>query len=225
MPTVLIVGASRGIGLAMAREFAAAGWQVVATHRGDAVPAGLAAIDGVRPIRLEVTNAADIAALGAGLADTAVDVLIHNAAIGDPEFGLADADPAVWLDHLNINAVAPMMVTAAVLPALLRGTAKKIMYLSSGLASIGEADGASFMVYRMTKAALNMGARYVANAHAGDGVTAVAVSPGWVRTDMGGPSAPTDPADAAADLRRLVDGLTAADNGKFLNFDGAEIPW
>ena len=225
MPTVLIAGASRGIGLALANEFANAGWTVHATHRGAAPTPDLAAVPGVTTHRVEVTDTAAVAGLAAALSDTPIDLFIHNAGVADPRFDLTNAEADVWLDRLHINSVAPIMTAAALLPTVLASEQKKIVFVSSDLGSIGAATTGNHMVYRMTKAALNAGVRYVANVHADDGLIAIAVHPGWVQTDMGGDQAPLTPQQSAANLRRLAEGLTPADNGRFLAHDGQEIPW
>ena len=224
MPTVLIAGASRGIGLALANEFAANGWTVHATHRGDAPPE-LAAVAGVTTHRLEVTDPADVTALAAEFNATPIDLYIHNAGIGDPRFDLSNAEVDVWLQRLHVNSVAPLMVAAALLPAVLAGAQKKMMFVSSDLGSIGTATGGNHMVYRMTKAALNAGARYLANNQADNGLIAVALHPGWVQTDMGGTSASITPSDSALGLAARFDALSLETTGCFETWDGRAHPY
>lgn len=217
MAVVLVIGASRGIGLELVRQYAAAGWRVHATTRTPAAPGALGDIAGdVSLHALEVVDAAQRASLAAALASEAIDVLIHNA--GVHEAGRRREDV------MRINAEAPLAVAAALLPALERGSGRKLVLMSSQMGARRGRD-TSLGVYGDSKAALNDGFRAAAPAWADRGITAVVMHPGWVRTAMGGRSAPLSVADSARGIRRTIDTLEPARHGHFLTWEGREHPW
>ena len=217
MPTVMIIGASRGIGLELARQYAAAGWRVHATTRTPGQPGALGALAGDIAIHeLEVCNADHIAALARAVAHEGVDVLIHNAGVSDRRLG----EEAV----MRINAEAPIAVTQALLPAVERGAAKKIVLMSSQL---GARYGSSrrLGLYGESKACLNDAFRELAPAWGRAGIIAIVMHPGWVRTDMGGSAAPLSAEESASGIRQVIDDLTPAQHGGFWTWDGREHAW
>jgi NAD(P)-dependent dehydrogenase (short-subunit alcohol dehydrogenase family) len=217
MPTVLIAGASRGIGLELARQYAKAGWRVHATTRNPQNPGALGQVPGEVVLHeLEVRDAQQIANLSAVVQDESIDVLIHNAGVPDEDLPAEEV--------MKINAEAPLHVTAALLPALGRGTQKKVVLMTSQL---GARRGSvrSLGTYGNSKAALNDAFRERAPEWAGKGLIAIVVHPGWVRTDMGGSSAPLPVEESVAGIIELVDRLTPAEHGRFWTWDGREHPW
>jgi len=217
MPTAMIVGASRGIGLELASQYAARGWRVHATTRTPEHPGALGRLAGdVVLHELDVRNAHQIAHLSAAVRDEDIDVLIHNAGVADnvlpPE------------DVMQINAEAPLIVTAAMLPALDRGTLKKVVLMTSQL---GARHGSARRLdtYGESKAALNDAFRERAPDWARRGLIAIVMHPGWVRTDMGGSNAPLDVEESAAGIIGVVDRLTTAEHGRFWTWDGREHSW
>jgi len=226
MPSVLITGANRGLGLEFARQYGAAGWRVHAACRDPAAASALSALPGeISRHRLEVTDAAQIAALVAELAGAPLDVLINNAGINYDNGRFGDSDDATWLDTLRVNTLAPLHVAEALIDNLLRGQRKLIVNISSKMASIAENASGGDYAYRTSKAALNMLARGMANDLRGRGVAVVVISPGWVQTDMGGPSAPLPVAESIAGMRAAIDRLSLADSGSFLDWQGRVLPW
>jgi len=226
MPTVLITGAGRGLGLEFTRQFAEDGWTVLAGLRDMDNAPGLAAIDGdVAVVPLDVADPASVAILAERLSGAPIDMLINNAGIlGTRDIVLGEIDYDVWREVLEVNTLAPMRVSEAFLDHLRAGSGRRIVTISSRLGSIGESNGGR-CIYRSSKAAVNAVMKSLAHDLAGEGFTIVVMHPGWVRTDMGGPSAAIDAVESVTGLKRVIDGLTPADTGKFYNHDGTTIPW
>ena len=226
MPSVAIIGASRGIGLAFVRSYAADGWRVHASCRDPGAAADLNAVAGdVRVHRLDVTNENKAAAVARAI-DGPIDVFIHNAGIYGPrQTSLGELDAAVWQDVLRVNTIAPLKVAEAFIDQVAAGERKTMAFLSSKVGSIGENSSGGSYFYRTSKAALNAAVRSLAHDLAGRGVKAIVLHPGWVKTDMGGPSALITPTESVAGLRKVIDNLTSAQSGHFWNYDGSEIAW
>jgi NAD(P)-dependent dehydrogenase (short-subunit alcohol dehydrogenase family) len=243
MRRVVVTGANRGLGLEFARQLLVAGDEVVATARrpkkSDELNK-LATTSGGRltVVGLDVGDPDDVAhaALQIGERFDAVDLLINNAGIwtapGEPERAssgaLADLRTEPVLEVLRINAVAPLMVTQALAPRLARARRATVVNLTSGLGSISGAAARGNLAYCMSKAALNMLTRQLAaelRTTGPQGVVVVAMSPGWVATDMGGASAPLEPAESVRGMLNVVDSLTPAQSGTFLDHTGATLPW
>lgn len=224
MPTVLITGASRGIGLGLARTFAAKGSTVLACARD---PGKVPAIAGtVERHPLDVTDPASIAALGRALAGRPLDLLVNNAGIYGPrDAALGRIDQAAWLAVLLTNTVGPVRVVEALLPSLRAGRGRTIVTVSSVMGSLARTTAPGALPYRTSKAAVNMAMRSIAQELGPEGFTVVVVHPGWVRTDMGGPQAAIDVEASVRGLEAVIGGLRPADNGRFLAYDGSEIPW
>lgn len=225
MPTVLITGANRGIGLELTRQFAADGWSVIAACRRPDEAKELKAVKGeVRILPVDVTDAASVAALKQAVGDRPIDLLLNNAGVIGKRGNLAEIDYDVWGKTMETNVFGQIRVTQALLENVLASERKQIAFVSTKMASIAECGGGSY-IYRSSKTALNMAVKCLSIEFAERGLTAVMFHPGHVRTDMGGPSAPVLPEESAGGIKRVILGLTPADNGRFLNFDGTEIPW
>ena len=240
MRRVVVTGANRGLGLEMARQLLGAGDEVVATARDPKLAQELTKVvagSGGRGsvVRLDVAdpNTVDAAALEIGERFEAVDLLINNAGIwsppGEPERvsagALADLRPEPVLEVLRVNAVGPMLVTRALARLLSAAPGAVVVNLSSGLGSIAGATSRGNVAYGMSKAALNMLTRHLAAELAGQGTVVVAMSPGWVATDMGGPQAALQPAESVRGILNVVGALTPARSGAFLDHTGATLPW
>ncbi len=221
---VLVTGANRGLGLELARQYAAAGWSVIGTARSPESANDLKAL-GVRVLQLDVADDASVARLARDLGEQPLDLLINNAGIMDRNQSLEEADVAAMARVLDVNALGPMRVTKALLPALRRGQTRQVVSITSGLGSIESNTSGGFYGYRESKAALNMFARSLAADLGDEGFTCIVISPGWVQTDMGGPNANLTPAESVHGMRAVIDKLTPADSGRFYNHDGATLPW
>ncbi len=223
MPTVLITGAARGLGLDFVKQYAAKGWKVLACARQ---PDGLKAVKGdIQPHGLEVTDYAAVKALAKALSTEAIDVLICNAGISGREAGdLGSIDPAVWRETFEVNALAPLMMAEAFVEHVARSQQKKMIAISSRLGSITHNDGARY-AYRASKTALNMEWQSLSKDTAGKGLISVVLHPGWVQTDMGGKAATLTIDQSVPAMVKVIDGLKPADNGRFINYDGTAIPW
>ena len=228
MPSnVLITGAGRGIGLELARQYAADGWRVRATCRDTKGASALEQIDGdVLIHRLDVTMDAQIDALVRDLEGEPIDLLINNAGrtgARGRSFGNLDFD--VWEEVFRVNALAPVRVAEALADLVAASERKQIVSISSRMGSIdSNRDGGSYS-YRSSKAALNAAMKSVSIDLAGREITVVVFHPGWVRTEMGGKAASLSAKQSVQEMRAVIDQLTLSDSGRFFNYDGTDIPW
>lgn len=223
--TVLITGASRGLGRELARHYAGAGWRVIACARAAPLPPDG---DGLEWHRLDVANPASIAELAAGLAGRALDVVINNAAIRGDTGGLATLDADDFMAVMRVNALAPLLLARALLPNLTAGRARIIANISSRAGSIAEGmidDEDGDYAYRCSKAALNMATAKLALDLKPAGITVLALHPGWVQTDMGGVAAEVPAQQSATALAGLIGQAGIAESGSFRAFDGQPIAW
>ena len=218
MPTVLITGTNRGIGLEFARQYAADGWDVIATAR-QASPE-LDAL-GVRVELLDMQDLDAVVSLGGGI--ERLDLLIANAGTWIPEQAQSADDGRAWTEMLTTNTVAPYLLAKSVLRQV-GASHGKLMALTSGMGSIAESSGA-YVPYRSSKAALNMAWHSLAIEAKPLGVVAAVLDPGWVKTRMGGANAPTPPEQSVADMRGLIERLGPADSGGFFKRDGSRHDW
>jgi NAD(P)-dependent dehydrogenase (short-subunit alcohol dehydrogenase family) len=227
MPTVFITGANRGLGLEFARQYANAGWRVIAASRAPDRAGALRALgSGVTIERLDVADVAAIAALARQLAAEAIDVLIANAGISAARNMTAATvidGVTAWEHMFRVNAVAPLALAGAFHAQVARSGERKMIAITSRLGSMGANSDGGFYAYRSSKAALNAAWRSLALDH--PEVIAVLLHPGWVRTDLGGPGGLLDPEQSVAAMRRVIANLGKADSGRFYNYDGSPIPW
>jgi NAD(P)-dependent dehydrogenase (short-subunit alcohol dehydrogenase family) len=229
--TVFVTGASRGIGLEFVKQYAADGWRVFACCRdpeGASSLKPLAADSGgrVRVFRLDVRDMDRIRGLARELEGEAIDILINNAGIYGPRHQpLGQVDPDTWLEVLRVNAVAPLKVAEAFLDHVARSERKTLAFVSSLMGSIGDNSSGGYYPYRTSKAALNMAAKGLAVDLKSRGILSVALNPGWVKTDMGGESAPLGVQESVAGIRAVLAKLRPEDSGSFLDYDGDSLPW
>ncbi|MFQ6370982.1 SDR family oxidoreductase [Shewanella sp. YIC-542] len=229
MPQLFITGANRGLGLALTELYLAAGWNVVACCRNPAEADDLLYLisdnPGLEVYQLDVTDYEQLAALAAELRDRPIDLLINNAGYYGPNAVLlGDIPQDEWRKVLEINAIAPIKVAEAFLPQL-RKAKGIIANISSKMGSIDDNQSGGGYLYRSSKAALNAASKSLALDLAGEGIKAVVIHPGWVRTDMGGPHGLIDAATSATGIKALLAQLTAADSGHFFDYQGRELPW
>lgn len=228
--TILITGANRGIGLELTRIFANNNWQVLACCRHPEQAEQLQKIVNghgqVRVYALDVSDGGAIERLASGLRHETIDILFNNAGIFGPrEQGFGHTDPAAWLQVLRTNVIAPLQMAEALVEQVARSRRKVIAAVGSMLGSLTENTSGGYYVYRTSKTAVHMVMKSLSVDLRERGIISVAFHPGWVRTDMGGPQAPTTPEESATGLFRVLTGLGQKDNGRFLTFEGKELPW
>jgi NAD(P)-dependent dehydrogenase (short-subunit alcohol dehydrogenase family) len=225
MPTVLVIGASRGIGLEFTRQYREAGATVFATHRGEDDRIRLRDL-GANTLKLDVTRTEDVAGIAWQLDGEKVDMAIVNAGVYGMRTSSIQQPPSdEQFDLVMRTNVLASMRLMPVLAPLLAPTQGTLAFISSRMGSIQEASASYGMLYRVSKAAVNMVAKLAHADYAPVGVRVLALHPGWVRTDMGGPSAAISVEESAAGLKKVLTGIGPGDTGKFFNYDGSEIAW
>ncbi|HAT31914.1 MAG TPA: short chain dehydrogenase [Janthinobacterium sp.] len=222
MPTVLIIGASRGIGNELTRQYLRDGWRVIATARAPDACAALEQL-GARAHRLDVTDLDACAALAGKLDGEALDVAILNAGVYGPRHDgvptRADFDEVM---HTNVLAAMHLLPLIAPLVCAAKG---KLAAISSHMGSLSERGNPTGSLYRASKAALNSVLIDTALHFGPKGATCVAFHPGWVRTEMGGQGADLAPADSVAGIRSTLAGLAPSERAVYLNYDGQPLGW
>ena len=222
MTCVLIIGASRGIGLELVRQYRAEGVAVTATARDDAGLERLRAL-GATALRLDVTDAASASGLAWQVDGARFDVVVINAGIYGPRTSGLQAPGQDEFDAvMHTNVLGAMRVLPQLVDAL--APRARLAVISSRMGSMGLRANPSGWLYRASKAALNSVLKDASLALEGRALC-VALHPGWVRTDMGGAEADLDVADSVATMRRTLAGLSEADNGSFFNYDGQPLAW
>ena len=232
MPTVLITGSSRGLGLEFVRQYAAASWDVIACARDPAKATQLRSLEAesggrVEVQRLDVADFAAIDSLAQQLTARSIDVPINDAgSMGGRGSGFGASDFGDWEQVFRVNSFAPMKMAEAFAPHIARSTEKKLLSISSVMASMAQNTMGGFYAYRASKAALNaitvslaldLGRRH--------GIIVAVLHPGWVRTDMGGTRAELEPGASVSGMRAVIAGLTKDQAGRFWSHTGAELPW
>jgi NAD(P)-dependent dehydrogenase (short-subunit alcohol dehydrogenase family) len=222
MPRVLVTGAGRGIGLEFARQYAAEGWEVIATVRDAGKADALAAL-GARIEALDMRDFAAVAAFHERLADEPLDLFVANAGVSKAKWVRGREDAEAWQEVHAVNVVAPTLLAETLLP-LVEAAGGRMAALSSRMGSIADSSG-FYIGYRASKAALNAAWRALALGWRERPVTLLLLHPGWVRTDMGGPQAPLPVEESVAGLRRVIAGLPRSGSGAFLDHRGEPVPW
>ncbi len=229
--TVLITGANRGLGLEFCRQYAEAGWRVIATCRLPAAATELAALAEEYPDiqieSLDVSDFAQIDALAEKLADETIDVLLNNAGVyGDSqEKGFGQLDYKAWVSTLTINTMAPVKMAEAFLLHLEAGENKLIATVSSLMGSMADNTSGGSLLYRSSKAGLNAVMKSLALDLAERSIGVLILHPGWVRTDMGGKNALIDVEESVTGMRQRIKEFTLDQSGSFVKFDGGLVPW
>ncbi|MSO97635.1 MAG: SDR family oxidoreductase [Rhodospirillaceae bacterium] len=236
MPTILITGTSRGLGLELTRQYCADGWNVIATCRMPAEASELQALDKQYPSlnvhALDVANFTAIDKLAHELKGRPIDVLLNNAGVfgpkakaeNDPRQEFSHMDYEMWANLFRINTMAPMKIAEAFVENVATSAQKKIVTITSSVGSISRTDGRT-NAYRTSKAATNMLMRNLSFDLKNRGIITAAFCPGWVKTRMGGEGAPLEAPEAMASLRRVIANLTPKSSGQFWLYNGDLIPW
>lgn len=230
MATVLITGSNRGIGLELVRQSLQRGDEVIAAcrnpDRADALVALQSDFSALSVKALDVSDDESIAAFAGALEGKAVDVFINNAGIyGQRDARLGEVNTDAWHRAFQVNTIGPLMLTQRLLPNLRKGRGKRLVYLSSKMGSIADNNSGDSYVYRSTKTALNQVVKSLSVDLAPEGFTVLALHPGWVLTDMGGPNALITTRTSVEGMLSMIAAAGPEQNGQFLNYDGKVIPW
>lgn len=221
---VLIIGASRGLGLGLAREYLARGWHVVGTVRGSNQTPLHDLADKLRIETVDINEPAQVAALRQRLSDQRFDLLFVNAGISNgPSETIASVSTDTFVSVMVTNALSPMRMVEAF--ESLVAPAGAIAVMSSGLGSIADNQSGGWEVYRASKAALNTLMRSFAARHAGDPRSLLLIAPGWVRTDMGGSSAHLDVETSIRGVAGTIEALSGRAGLHYVNYQGTTVRW
>ena len=230
MTTVLITGANKGIGLEMAKLYAARGDRVLACVRNPAAAKALAELAktaDVKVLEVQVSDAASVAKLAAGLKDQPIDLLINNAGASGPAYDQQTAtrmDFAGWAETFEVNTMAPVRVMQALLSNLKASGKAKVVSITSQMGALA-LDMPMAYAYCTSKAALNKFMKLAAIDLAKEGIAVSVIHPGWVKTDMGGPNAEITPQESAAGIVKEIDGLSLETTGSFKKWNGEAHAW
>ena len=230
MATYFITGCNRGLGLEMAQQLVQRGERVIATCRDIATASDLTELalrsQGLSLIEMDMASLESMTEAVALLNEEPIDVFINNAGIYGPRdanFGNVAGDDMALVLHVNV--IAPLQLTQLLIPRLRTGKGKKLAFVSSKMGSIADNGRGGSYIYRCSKTALNSVVKTLAVDLAEEGFIAAALHPGWVRTDMGGPNGLIDAEESVRGMLQVIDALTPATTGEFINYNGAAIPW
>ena len=230
MPTALVTGVNRGLGLEFIKQYSQAGWQVIGTCRdlGSAVEAsGLADVaSNIELYPLEVSSAEAIAGFADTLKGRPIDHLVLNAGVmAEQAQVLGELQQEDFVQAMSVNTVSPALMIQSFRDHVAASDRKLIVGMSSILGSIaGNSDGGLYS-YRASKAGLNAVLKSAASDLAAEGITVIAMHPGWVQTDMGGEQATITTGVSISGMLKVFEGVGSADSGRFLAYDGSELPW
>lgn len=222
MPTALIIGASRGIGREFVRQLLASKWKVFATARDDAALDELRSA-GAQALKLDVAQPESLAGLGWQLDGEKIDLAVYVAGVFGPRTDAHTSPTAQEFDSvMHTNLLGAMQAIPLVAP-MVQAANGRFAFVSSLMASIAETSAGYGWLYRASKAALNMTVKCASVDY--PGATFVALSPGWVRTDMGGDGAAIDADESVAGMLKVIDSLAAGDTGTYREYTGRQLPW
>ena len=224
MTTIMITGASRGLGLEFARQFYNEECRVIATCRSPKDANELNAIGDIDVHALDVTDDKSVTTLVDKLRGENIDILINNAGVIGQRDGFGRIDYDIWAETMDTNVFGPMRVAEAFRDNVMNSYKKQMIFITSRMGSITEAVPNAY-VYRSSKAALNMAVKCLSAELGEQGLIAVLFHPGHVQTDMGGQAAPVTPQKSIEGMKNQIVALTRDDNGRFLSYDGRQIPW
>ncbi len=226
MKTALIIGASRGLGLEMVRQYRAAGWLTIGTYRTEDQRPLLASV-GATALQLDVCEESSFVNLARALDGTNIDVCVYNAGVfGSRTNDVPNAD--LFNAVMQTNVLGAMRAIPIVAPHLVKNKGA-FAFISSQMGSIASISNGGAPLYRASKAALNAVVKAASIEHGAKGVRCFVMHPGWVKTDMGGAGADIDPTTSITGVRKVIANALKGDvadySGKFFNYDGKEISW
>ncbi len=229
---IMITGSNRGIGLEYVRQLLARGDQVFAACRNPESAQELQTLKDqyasqLSIIKMEVSDESSVSAAYEEVSKQvdALDIIINNAAINPGDESLDDIKKSVLMQTFEVNVAGVMTVTQQFIPLLQQDDNPRLVNISSGVASLARGGAGKLYSYNISKTALNMLNLMLHKDLQPMGVITLSMSPGWVKTDMGGDGAQLEPEYSIRHQLQVIDGLTPEDSGRFVDFDGEDIPW
>jgi NAD(P)-dependent dehydrogenase (short-subunit alcohol dehydrogenase family) len=227
MQTILIIGASRGLGLEFVKQYLAEGHKVIATARKQTDVNALTKL-GAQGVRVNVTSPDDFVALKKVIARKTIDVAIYNAGVFGPSTtGVEAVDRADFDKVMRSNVWGAMHAVPAVAPIVAKSKGV-FMFVSSTMGSMAKMASTHAVTYRSSKAALNGVVKIASMQWGPEGATCFVMHPGWVKTDMGGPNADIDAHTSISGMRNVIAAAAAKPakyNGGFFDYAGESLPW
>lgn len=228
MRTVVITGAEQGLGLELARVYAEAGDNVIAgclKFESATIAALKKVYDNVTVAPLDVTREGSVAALADRVSDKAVDIVINNAGVHFRKWSVPErVSFDDWEATLRVNTLGPARVSFALRDSLARAKTSKLVTISSDWGSVSNHPGTAYD-YCSSKAAVNSVMRGIARNWIAQGICVLMIHPGWMRTTMGGADAPLLPSESATRIKDAIDSAGPADNGRYMDTSGQDMPW
>ena len=230
MINVLITGANRGLGLGFVKKYLEKNANVLCTTRDISGSKELLECKERYPNNIEIFELDLLKENGAKtlanqLNGMPIDILINNAGVGSSNQHFEAVSSKPWLEVLKVNLIAPLIITQSLFENVKKSSAKKIYFLSSQLGSIGDNTSGGMYIYRSSKTGLNQVVKSLSVDLKPKGITVVSLHPGWVKTDMGGPNAPVSIDKSIEGMIKVIERTDINDTGRFLNYDGTELPW
>jgi short-subunit dehydrogenase len=231
MPTVLITGASRGLGLEFCRKYSDNGWNVIACCRQPDKSTGLITLaqgyDKLQIKELDISCFNRIEAASKKLSGISIDILINNAGVyeDNQEHGFGHLDYSKWLNSLTVNTLAPVKMAESFLPQIKQSDKKLIVNISSLMGSITDNNSGGSILYRSSKAALNAAMKSLSIELKDQDIGVLTLHPGWVQTDMGGANALIDVKTSVGGMYQVIKKFNITQTGSFINYEGKLLPW
>ena len=231
MTTILVTGANRGLGLEFTRQYLSEGYAVIAATRNPGAAHRLRQLErdskgSLSLVEADVADSASVRRAASNIQTPAIDILINCAGVlgGDGQT-IGSIDYHEWIRVFDVNVLGPMRMCEAFLDRVARSDRRLIVTITSGMGSLADNTSGGYIAYRTSKAAVNMAMLTAAIDLKSRGISCVALNPGWVKTDMGGPNAKLTPEQSVTAMRRVIAELGPNESGRFYNYDGREYPW
>ena len=231
MKNVLITGTNRGLGLEFVRQYLFSGRKVFATCRDIRTASELVALQKdakgmLEILELDLFSDDSINQLSETLSYSSIDLFVNNAGMmGARNLQLSRVNGGSWAEVLRVNTIAPLLIVQNLLKSICLGQEKKLIFISSRVGSIEENTGGAMYAYRSSKTALNQVVKSLSIDLLDRGLTTIALHPGWVLTDMGGPNALINVKTSVTGMISVINNISESDSGKFFNYDGSNIRW
>lgn len=229
MKTILITGANRGLGLEFTRQYAEAGWQVMACCRNPEDATALTQLENhskyIRIIKLDVQNHQQIDSLAIELKGKSIDVLIANAGVYGERYGLGTIDYQHWHTAMEVNVFSALKLAEVFATNLALSQQGVFIAISSLMGSMADNTSGGSYIYRSSKAALNAVMKSLSFDFREQGTGVIIFHPGWVRTDMGGPHGLIDVDESISGMRQVIDDFNMSQTGRFIKYNGMAMPW